>query len=305
MKLSVILPCFNGAKTIALQLEALARQEWSQPWELIVSNNGSTDDSMQIVEQYRDRLPHLRIVQAYDPSGPRLGVAHSYNVGIQAARGEAVAFCEADDEIAPGWVAAMGEALSRYDFVAGRLDYAKLNEPWLLQNNPRTQETGLLTYADPPYLPYASGCNLGMRRSLYESVGPLDEQIPYSYDTEYCWRAQLSGYTLHFVPDALTYYRLRADLAGLYRQGRNWGKDHIFLRQKYSSQKVGYLRLLQQFLRTTRYLPQVLTHMSCKGKTAQWFWHFGWNMGLLQGSLKAYLDNFEKNGLIVMKSKLV
>lgn len=64
MKLSVILPCFNGAKTIALQLEALAHQCWSEPWELVVVNNGSTDDSMQIVQSYRNLLPNLRIVDA-------------------------------------------------------------------------------------------------------------------------------------------------------------------------------------------------------------------------------------------------
>jgi glycosyltransferase involved in cell wall biosynthesis len=110
MQLSVILPCYNGAETIALQLEALAQQQWSGSWEVIVVNNGSTDDSMNIVEQYRDRLPHLRILEAYtDRTKPRLGVVHSYNLAIQSTQSDAVAFCEADDEIAPGWVAAMGE----------------------------------------------------------------------------------------------------------------------------------------------------------------------------------------------------
>jgi len=69
MKLSVILPCFNGAKTIALQLEALAHQCWSEPWELVVVNNRSTDRSMQIVQSYRNLLPNLQI---YSASGGRL-----------------------------------------------------------------------------------------------------------------------------------------------------------------------------------------------------------------------------------------
>ncbi len=123
MKLSVILPCFNGAKTIAVQLEALVQQCWSEPWELVVVNNGSTDNSMQIVESYRDRLPNLRIVNAHVPPAPRLGVSHSYNVGVQAAKGDAVAFCEADDEVAPDWLATVGTALDRYDFVSGALGY--------------------------------------------------------------------------------------------------------------------------------------------------------------------------------------
>ena len=64
MKLSVILPCINGAETIAVQLEALTRQSWAGEWEVIVVNNGSTDNSMEIVERYRDRLQNLQIVNA-------------------------------------------------------------------------------------------------------------------------------------------------------------------------------------------------------------------------------------------------
>ncbi|MDB5945273.1 MAG: putative b-glycosyltransferase, Glycosyltransferase Family 2, partial [Ramlibacter sp.] len=130
MKLSVILPCFNGAATIAVQLDALIRQQWPGGWEVIVVNNGSTDRSMEIVEQYRDRLPGLSIVQAHVPGTARLGVPHSYNCGIKAATGEAFVFCEADDEVAPGWLMAMGKALAQHDFVAARLDHEKLNDEW-------------------------------------------------------------------------------------------------------------------------------------------------------------------------------
>jgi glycosyltransferase involved in cell wall biosynthesis len=52
MKLSVIIPCLNGAATIATQLAALARQQWDQPWEIVVADNGSTDESAGIVERY-------------------------------------------------------------------------------------------------------------------------------------------------------------------------------------------------------------------------------------------------------------
>lgn len=74
MKLSVILPCYNGAKTIAVQLEALAHQSYTGSWELVVVNNGSTDRSMEIVASYRDYIPDLRIVEAYGlPDRPNSG----------------------------------------------------------------------------------------------------------------------------------------------------------------------------------------------------------------------------------------
>ncbi|PZV17562.1 MAG: glycosyl transferase family 2 [Leptolyngbya sp.] len=232
MKLSVILPCFNDAETIAVQLEALTRQFWAGEWEVIVSNNGSTDNSMKIVERYRDRLPNLRIVNAHNPPEPRLGVTHSYNVEIKAATGDAFAFCESDDEVAPGWVAAMAKALTNYDLVAGSLDYTKLNPDWLVKafgTGIQLKKFNIVEFIHPA--PYASGCNMGMKRSTYEAVGKINEAIRYVWDMEFCWRVQDVGFQLHFVPDAIARYRLRHTLRGLFRQNRNWGEEQALLRR--------------------------------------------------------------------------
>ncbi len=51
MKLSVIIPCFNAESTIAVQLEALANQHWSEPWEVIISDGGSSDRTTEIAQQ--------------------------------------------------------------------------------------------------------------------------------------------------------------------------------------------------------------------------------------------------------------
>ena len=110
MRLSVIIPCYNAAPTIAAQLDALTGQCWMHQWEVIVVNNHSTDGSMEVVERYRTRLPHLRIVDAF----ARRSRPYALNVGAAAATGESLAFCDADDEVGPGWVAAIGDALIKY-----------------------------------------------------------------------------------------------------------------------------------------------------------------------------------------------
>jgi GT2 family glycosyltransferase len=303
MKLSVILPCFNGAATIATQLEALANQEYSAPWEVIVSNNGSTDNSMEIVERYRDRLPNLRVVNAYVPPGPRRPVAHSYKVGIEAAEGEAFAFCESDDEVAPGWVAAMGEALSKYDLVAGRLAYERLNPSWLIEaggNQPQQSDLAGDT-SSPPYLNFASGCNFGMTRRLYETVGALDESIPCCYDTDYCWRAQLAGFKLHFVPEALIHYRLRHTPKALYKQGLNWGKDYPALYKRYQI-PFGRVAVFKILMAIAASLPKgfqlclmsTLNIRRGKGGFAWWLWGLGFQVGVFQGYVKSSLQSYTK-----------
>ena len=155
MKLSVIIPCFNSAKFLGQQLKALAQQEWSEPWEVILADNGSTDDSIAIARQYQHKFSHLRIVDA----SAIPGAAYARNVGAKVAKGELLAFCDADDEVAPGWVAAMGEALEQYEFVAGRLEREKLNEPWLRKSRIAAQTNKLSTFPCAPNLKRANSCN--------------------------------------------------------------------------------------------------------------------------------------------------
>ena len=69
MKASVIIPCYNAETTIRAQLEALGSQDWSEPWEIILVDNGSTDQSLQIARQYEEKLPNFKIVQAKQPWG--------------------------------------------------------------------------------------------------------------------------------------------------------------------------------------------------------------------------------------------
>ena len=125
MKLSVIIPNHNTATTIEHQVDAVFRQEWADGFEVVVIDNRSTDDSLAVLTRCRDRFPHLQIVSANE----RAGAGYARNCGVRASTGEALVFCDADDEVAPGWLAAMGAALREHNFVAARIDLDKLNDP--------------------------------------------------------------------------------------------------------------------------------------------------------------------------------
>ncbi|MDB5890886.1 MAG: glycosyltransferase family 2 protein [Polaromonas sp.] len=288
-KLSVILPCFNGASTIAVQLEALTQQAWPGGWEVIVVNNGSTDRSMDIVKIYQDRLPDLRIVEAFVPGTARLGVPHSYNTGISAATGDAFVFCEADDEVASGWLAAMGRALLQHEFVAARLDHRKLNAAWMHPSvGDGYQSHGLFRQPSFPFFESASACGFGIRRSLYEKLGPLDVRFPIVHDGEYCWRAQLEGYSVHFEPEALVYYREKSDMKSRYRQGFNWGRDTTRMHHYYGSPQ-GRLSVPKQLLSMAKTVPSgicaglsyLLGLPNGRQALGNWVWDWGWSTGKL------------------------
>ncbi len=279
MKLSVIIPCLNGADTIAVQLEALANQHWSQPWEVILADNGSTDASLEIVSQYKDRIPNLRVVDASEQRGQPFAL----NIGAMAARGESLTFCDVDDEVAPGWLAAMGEALSRYDFVACRIDRLKLNADWVSRRHP--QEDGLNQFRYPPYLPHAGGGTLGVKRALHIAVGGFDESFPYLHDTDYCWRIQFTGTKLHFVPEAVLHIRYRDTLQGIYRQARAWGEYHVLLYKRYrplGMPKLSWKDGMHGWAHLLRAVPVIRN----KQGRAAWLWEFAWRFGRLQGCIK-------------------
>lgn len=88
--ISVILPVYNGAKYLKEALESILEQSFSD-FELIIINDGSTDQSEKIIESFTDP----RIVYIKNPEN--LGLAKSFNIGIKAAKGAYIARMDADD----------------------------------------------------------------------------------------------------------------------------------------------------------------------------------------------------------------
>jgi len=70
MDVSVVMPVRNGMPHLAVQLDALARQTYQGRWEVIISDNGSTDDSADAVRAVADRVP-LRVIDSRDAPGRR------------------------------------------------------------------------------------------------------------------------------------------------------------------------------------------------------------------------------------------
>jgi len=282
MKLSVIIPCYNADKTLEIQLNALARQEFPDPWEVILSDNGSTDHSKSIASRYSDRLPNFRIVDASAVKGP----AHARNEGAKAASGESLLFCDADDEVAPGWLCAMADALEKHDFVTCRFEPYKLNDAWTLNYRSCPQENELQSYRYPPYLPHAASAGIGVKRAIHERMGGFDETMYMLEDTDYCWRIQLEGIELKFVPEALIHYRYRNSIVKILRQARLWGEYNVYLYRKYQSFGMPKLSKKGGIRRTFTLLQRLPSKLSGKKERAQLLWQFVWQYGRLIGCIK-------------------
>jgi glycosyltransferase involved in cell wall biosynthesis len=193
-----VIPVRDMEDTIGAQLAALARQDFSGSWEIIVADNGSRDATGRIAEQWRDRLPILLV----DASGPA-DAGYARNMGVRAALGELLLFCDADDEVRPEWLRLLAGALGRNAVAVGRIDHAKFNSPRLARA------------ADQPlvgcgFLPPGGACNLGIRRSVFDQLGGFPEGYLRMEDTALLFRAQLGGHELAFEESAVVDRRLKA-----------------------------------------------------------------------------------------------
>jgi glycosyltransferase involved in cell wall biosynthesis len=212
--LSVVIPVRNAADTLGDQLAALAEQAGDVDWELVVADNGSTDASRAVAGAWQDRLPLVLVDASSVP-----GAGPAKNIGAAAARADRLAFIDADDIVAPGYLSAMCRALGQHPLVAGAVDAERLNRP------EHVAARGLRARDRPPrahrFMEYAMGCNTGARREVFVAVSGFRPYVS-AHDVDFSWRAQLAGYPLAFEAGALVHYRLRDTPRGAWHQGLSY-----------------------------------------------------------------------------------
>lgn len=225
---SVVIPVRNGLPFLDTQLHALADQDYSADFEVVVSDNGSTDGTRAHVDRMSFPFP-LRCV---DSSQVR-GVSHARNVGIAAARGEFLAITDHDDAVHSGWLTALVREAENYDALGGSIEVDSLNsvEVASWRSVPRPEDR-----FESIYLPWAHGNNFAFWRRVVDTVGYFDEDlVGGGDDVDYSWRIQQAGMTLGHVPDAVVAYRVRPTLRASFAQGFNYGSTACRVTRKHSA----------------------------------------------------------------------
>jgi glycosyltransferase involved in cell wall biosynthesis len=282
MKISVIIPYLNAARTIGPTLDALVEQSWPSDWEVIIADNGSTDSPEPVVALYKAKIPSLKVV---DASATR-GAAYARNVAVRASTGDRILFCDADDIPGCGWAAAMALALNTHHFVAARFEFSKLNQPSIAASRRGTQIDGLQSCSFLPF-PHAGSGGLGISRRLHDAVGGFDEAMLICQDTDYCIRVQQTGHKLVFVPDAVVHVRLRATPTGAFGQAFRYSQHVVYLYKRYADRSSGELWRWRAYLHAWRVLlPRAPALARSPEGRNMLVWRVGTLFGALRGALR-------------------
>ena len=229
--LAVIIPNWNGAHLLRTCLDALRRQTF-RDFETIVVDNGSTDDSLDLLAR---EYPEVRAL----PLGENLGLAGGTNAGIRATDAALIATLNNDTEADPDWLGELVGALrahpeagsaasklllfDRRDVIHSAGDYYGLDG---LPGNRGVWERDDGRYAEPELVFGACAGAAAYRRRMLEDVGLFDESFfMYGEDVDLAFRAQLLGYRCIYVPTAIVYHMLSATGGGplaSYYCGRNF-----------------------------------------------------------------------------------
>lgn len=233
MDVSVVVCTRNRAGYLREALEAYERVAGSVPWELVVVNNGSTDATRGVIQEF---LEGSR-VSGRSVDEPRRGLCFARNAGWNAATGDIVAFTDDDCYPDADYLIMLKACFAEVGvgFLGGRiLLFDPDDYPITIQTLEERMEIPSGSFVESGLI---HGANLAARRSVLEVIGGFDESIgagtafPAGDDVDFVNRASAAGFVGAYDPRPVVYHhhrrRSEEDVAALIR-GYNIGRGAFF-----------------------------------------------------------------------------
>lgn len=216
---SIVIPHWNHRDVLADCLNSLIKTQY-EPIEIIVVDNNSTDDSVEFV---RKNFAQVTVIE----NSENLGFAGGCNVGVENARGEFIAILNNDTTQEPDWLSLLMKFMNEHPWVGivqpklinatdtSQFDYSgaaggfmdKFGFPFARGRIYEVVESDDGQYQDNIPIFWASGTACLLRREVYEEVGLFDETFfAHMEEIDFDWRAQLAGWDIYAVPEAVVYH---------------------------------------------------------------------------------------------------
>jgi GT2 family glycosyltransferase/glycosyltransferase involved in cell wall biosynthesis len=220
-EVSIVVPVYNRVYLTQLCLESMLSQEYPSAYEIVVMDDGSTDETRDYLAMVKGVHPQVRVVT--NPT--RAGFGRAVNLGIAQCRGATIVIANNDTIVGPGWMAGLIAHLE--DPVVGMAVASTSGH----SRNCRVAGE-FRTYNDLQYLaaarlssgPHQRSVSMAplffaaLRREVIDEIGPLDEQFEVAMfeDDDYCARLKGAGYSIVCALDVFVHHYGEGTLGELY-----------------------------------------------------------------------------------------
>lgn len=228
---SVIIGTRSRAELLRRALESLARQSVGpEAFEVIVVDDGSEDDTEDVLQEFERRQSRLRSIAIPE----HRGLSYARNRGLDAASGEYILFTDDDCIADSDWVQHMRLALAAHEVVAGTVETPPRN---------RLKRAHNIAHFHP-FMPgrktgpvdFIAGANMGFRRRVLKELRGFDEGKRLAGDTHLCLKARAKGYIPHLAPEARVVHDPDyLTLAGAVKSAHAHAAATILLRNEFRS----------------------------------------------------------------------
>ena len=219
MKTTVVILNWNGRHMLECFLPSVTAHTTGDA-EVIIADNGSTDDSLAFLQQH---YPTLRII-ALDRN---YGFADGYNKALAQVEADYYVLLNDDVEVTPGWVDKVVAMMDQQPDVAiaqpklmmydqrDTFEYAggaggfidSYGYPFCRGRLFSTLEQDHGQYDDPCEIFWATGAAMFVRASVWKTMGGLDgDFFAHMEEIDFCWRCKNRGYKVMYCPDAVLYH---------------------------------------------------------------------------------------------------
>jgi GT2 family glycosyltransferase len=222
---SVVVCSYNGERWMRGCLESLRHIDYPR-YEVIVVDDGSSDGTAAVAAEFE----WVRLISTENG-----GLSRARNVGLEAARGDVVAYLDDDARPEASWLSHLVRALMDGPHVAvGGPNIAPPDDGVAadcVANAPGGPTHVLLSDAEAEHIP---GCNMAFRAESLRAIGGFDPTFRVAGDdVDVCWRLQEQGETIGFAPSAMVWHHRRPSLRGFLRQQFGYGKAEALLERKW------------------------------------------------------------------------
>jgi GT2 family glycosyltransferase len=220
-RVSVVVCAYNAADTLEDNLTSLERLTYPD-YEIIVVNDGSKDNTPEIARRH----PLVRLVDT-----PNQGLSAARNVGLAEARGEIVAYTDADTRVDPDWLTFLVQPFLTSDVVgSGGPNVVPGDDPPIAQCIARAPGGPTHVLLDDRIAEHVPGCNMAFKRDALLAVGGFNPiYLRAGDDVDVCWRLQARGWRIGFASSALVWHHHRASVKAYWRQQVGYGEGETWL----------------------------------------------------------------------------